>query len=371
MSVISPKTRRRTITVLAVVLVALVAWFGWRASQPTPISLTADFADTTGLYVGNEVQYLGVPIGHVVRIDPEGTYMAVRMNIDASSTIPRNAGAQIMQSALLTDRYVELGPAYTGGPMLASGAVISASHTRSPINIDDLSRAVNDLVNALSTPGATSAANSNIGRLVHAAAQQFGGNGQRVHDLLVSSQAALGTINRNSPDIAVITKNLAELTQILSSRDHSLRDFGVGVSRATAALASQGSGLTQTISAFKQLTDQVQAFVKANKSTLVSSLGRAASVAKTIHAEQADLARIFDLMPTGAENIVRAYDPKLGAIRVELAARNQTIFSSVMRSATCTSYFGSLCSYLVNPQGTGPLDLLFNAAGATIPGSSG
>ncbi|MGN6162019.1 MAG: MCE family protein [Marmoricola sp.] len=371
MSVISSRRTRRTATVVVVVLIGLMAWLGWRSSQPAPITLTADFADTTGLYVGNEVQYLGVPIGHVVRIDPRGTFMAVHMDIDPSSAIPRNAGAQIMQSALLTDRYVELGPAYTGGPRLASGAVIGQSHTRSPINIDDLSRAVNDLVNALSTPGATSAANSSVGRLVHAVATQLGGNGKRIHDLLVSSQSALGTLNRNSPDITVITKNLAELTRILGSRDRSLRDFGVGVSRATAALASQGSGLTETVSALQQLTTQVEIFVKANRSTLVQGLGKAASVARTIHAEQADLARIFDLMPTGAENIVRAYNPKLGALQVELAARNQTIFSSVMRSVTCTSVFGSVCSQLVNPQGTGPLDLLFNAAGAALPGSLG
>lgn len=371
MPVISPRGTRRTVTVIVVVLVALAAWLGWRASQPAPIELTADFTDTTGLYVGNEVQYLGVPIGHVVRIDPRGTFMAVRMDIGPSSTIPRNAGAQIMQSALLTDRYVELGPAYTGGPRLTSGAVIGQSHTRSPINIDDLSRAVNDLVNALSTPGATSASSSSVGRLVHAMATQLDGNGTRIHDLIVSSQAALGTLNRNSPDIAGITKNLAELSRILGSRDQSLRDFGVGVSRATAALASQGSGLTETISAFQQLTEQVDIFVRANRSTLVQGLARAASVAKTIHAEQADLARIFDLMPTGAENIVRAYDPLLGAIRVQLAARNQTIFSSVMRSAFCTSVFGGLCSQLMNPQGTGPLDLLFNAAGAALPGSFG
>lgn len=365
------KGSRRVVGAAVIVAVAVAVWFGWRAMQPAPIALTADFADTTGLYVGNEVQYLGVPIGHVVGIDPRGTYMAVRMQIDSASTIPRDAGAQIMQSALLTDRYVELGPAYTGGPRLVSGAVIAMSHTRSPINIDDLSRAVNDLVNALSTPGATSPSTSNVGRLVHAIATQFDGNGKRVHDLLVSSQKALGTLNANSPDIAAITQNLAELTAILSSRNASLHDFGVGVSQATAALASHGSGLTQTISAFQQLTDQVQSFVRENRTTLVADLTQASSVARTLHAEQGDLARIWDLMPTGAENIVRAYDPKLGAIRVELAARNQTIFSSVMRSATCTSYFGALCSYLMNPQGTGPLDLLFTAALGVLPGSMG
>lgn len=361
--------KRRAILALIVVVLAAVGWFGYRASQPSPITLTADFGDTTGLYVGNQVQYLGVPIGHVTSISPEGTYMAVHMQIDHGSTIPRDAGAQIMQSALLTDRYVELGPAYTGGPLLVSGAVIDQAHTRSPINIDDLSRAVTSLVNALSTPGATSAKNSNIGQLVHAVAGQLDGNGSKIHNLLVSSQAALQTLNTNSPDIAAITKNLAELTTMLKQRDQSLHDFGTGVSQATTALASQGSGLSQAISAFAQLTDQVRTFVAANKTTLVADLGKASSVAATIHAEQNDLARIFDLMPTGAENLVKAYDPSLGAIRVSLAARGQTIFSSVMRNATCKALLSTLCGSLMNDQGTGPLDQLFNAAAGTIPGT--
>lgn len=360
------KSRR----VAAAVIVALVAgavWFGWRASQPSPITLTADFADTTGLYIGNEVQYLGVPIGHVTKIDPEGTYMSVHLEIDHDATIPRDAGAQIMQSALLTDRYVELGPAYTGGPMLTSGAHIVQAKTRSPINIDDLSRAVTQLVDALSTPGATNAQNSNVGQLVHALAGQMDGNGAKFHDMLVASQKALATLNTNSPDIVAITKNLGVLVTMLNERNQSLKDFGHGVAAATQALASQGPALAQTISAFAELTTQVNTFVKTNKSTLLADLRKAASVTQTISAEQADLAKIWDYMPTGAENIVRAYDPVLKAIRVTLALRGQTVFSSVMRSATCKAYLGNICDSLMNAQGTGPLDQLFKAAGMAIP----
>ena len=362
---------KRVIAALVVVIVAAVAWVVVRESRPSPIKLTASFADTTGLYVGNEVQYLGVPIGHIVKISPEGTSMSVHMEIDHDATIPQDASAQIMQSALLTDRYVDLGPVYTGGPLLSSGAHIDIAKTRSPINIDDLSRAVTDLVNALSTPGATSAENSNIGQLTHAIAEQLDGNGAKMRDVLVSSQKALATLNSNSPDIEAITKNLGELTTLVKNRDKSLRNFGHGVTQASSVLASQAPVLTQTIAAFAQLTDEVQKFVAQNKTTLVENLAKAASVAHTIHDEQADLAAIFDLMPTGAENIVRAYDPKLKALRVSLAIRDQTVFSQVMRSATCKAYLGSVCDVLMNAEGTGPLDQILNSALGLIPGSLG
>ena len=58
-------TPRRLAFVLVPVLVlaGAIALFIERGNDRWPV--TADFADTTGVYVGNEVQYLGVPVGEI------------------------------------------------------------------------------------------------------------------------------------------------------------------------------------------------------------------------------------------------------------------------------------------------------------------
>src|SRR3546814_16813683 len=89
----------------------------------------------------------------------------------------------MLQSSLVTDRYIELGPAYTGGPQLASGAHIEATHTRSPANMDQVVASIDDLVNALNstTPGG-----KDVGHLLSVAARTMDDNGARTRDAMVA-----------------------------------------------------------------------------------------------------------------------------------------------------------------------------------------
>ncbi len=53
---------------LLVIALLTVGAVTWRALDgDDTLEVTADFADTTGLYVGNEVDYLGVPVGESSR----------------------------------------------------------------------------------------------------------------------------------------------------------------------------------------------------------------------------------------------------------------------------------------------------------------
>ncbi|MEZ5159629.1 MAG: MlaD family protein [Marmoricola sp.] len=74
---------------LAIVLVA--GFFAIRAlTAPTERTFAADFADTTGVYVGNNVTYLGVPVGKVTKITAQGTTMRVQLKV----TDPEDQAAQ-------------------------------------------------------------------------------------------------------------------------------------------------------------------------------------------------------------------------------------------------------------------------------------
>src|SRR3546814_13384667 len=64
--------------------------------------------------------------------------MEVTLEIDPDSELPAETGATMLQSSPVTDRYIELGPAYTGGPQLASGAHTEATQPRSPANLDQV-----------------------------------------------------------------------------------------------------------------------------------------------------------------------------------------------------------------------------------------
>ncbi len=363
---IGPMTRVRLAVLALAVVLLVVAAVRLPGAGRQSLELSADFADTTGIYVGNEVQYLGVPIGEITGIEPRGPVMRVRMEIDAGTPIPKEAGAEILQSALLTDRYVQLGPAYEGGARLADGAHIDAKHTRSPINLDDVGKAVDNLILALDQTGP---GGRDIGDLLHATAETFDGNGGRVRDLLMTSRQALAAINDKSPDLKAVVSNLAVLATTLGQRDALIRRFTANLATSSQVVADQSASLDQTLRSLEQLTASVTTFVRKNRSKLTTNLRDVAAVAETIRGQQDALAQIFDLMPTGAENIARAFDKERGAIRVQFALRDTLIFSNLVRAQVCASTLGLACAFLFTADGTGALDVLLDAIRDAVPGS--
>lgn len=346
------------------VVAGAIALFGLRGSDRWEV--TADFADTTGVYVGNEVQYLGVPVGEITSISPRGPVMRVHMLVDKNIRIPQDAAAQIMQSALLTDRYVELGPVYKGGPSLQPGANISADHTRSPVSFDDLGKSIDALVVALDRKGPDG---RGIEDVLAVAADNLDGNGERIRRLIVSSRDALASINRKEPDLAAVAKNLNVLAQVLAERDTTVRRFTKNMRDASKIVAGQTDDLDKTLRSLVQLTDEVSHFIHKNRDELRANLGDVATVTRAIRSQQAQLSRVFDYMPMGSENIARAYNPEVHAIGVQLAVRDMAFFSQSVRQAFCTALGGSACVYLTNPDGTGLFDLLLDGLEQQLPGN--
>ena len=122
---------------LVAVLVLLATGCVPDAVRGEKITVTAYFADSAGLFVGNDVGVLGVPIGKVTDIEPDGDRVKVTMEIDADRAVPADAGAVVVARSVATDRYVELTPVYDGGEKLTDGAEIDVERTASPVDFDE------------------------------------------------------------------------------------------------------------------------------------------------------------------------------------------------------------------------------------------
>lgn len=342
----------RPIAIAVVVLVVAAGLLSWRLAQDDPTLVTADFADTTGVYAGNDVLYLGVPVGEITRIEGRGTTMRVHMELDPGTDLPADAGAEILQTSLITDRVVELGPAYVGGPRLASGAHIDVAHTRSPATVDEIARTVSRLTRALNrtTPGGT-----DIGDVIGRAADTLDGNGPRIRRAIVESTEALRTLNAHGGDVQAVVRNLARLTRALSARDASIRSFTSDLASATGVVAEQSGSIGEALTALDNLTAVVTRFTRANREVLGEDLSRAAELAGVVRRRQASLAEAFDTMPTLAENMARAYDPSTERLRVQFSDR-VVFFSPPLRAALCAQLVGDLCRLLVSADGSGALD---------------
>lgn len=79
----------QTRNVVIAVVVALVAAGALVALQQRERQVTAYFSTSTGLYPGDEVKVLGVAVGKVAAIHPEGKKVRVEMDVDADQRFPR------------------------------------------------------------------------------------------------------------------------------------------------------------------------------------------------------------------------------------------------------------------------------------------
>lgn len=373
--------RRRVLLVTAAVLVLVLALssvrlLGWLGGDDDDaMVVTADFADTTGVYVGNEVTYLGVKVGEIVEVEPRGTTMRVVMHLEAGTELPEDAGAQILQGSLVTDRFVELGPAYTGGPTLRDGANITAEHTRSPATVDEIARSIDDLVLALDSDLASGSGRKGVGDALEATATALEGNGPHLRRALAESRDALSTINAKDGDISAVTQNLLTLTEVLADRDRRIRTFTDAAADTTAVLDDQREELVAALEGLDELTALADDFLKDNGDVIGEDLKDLVEVVGVVRGHQDSLEEAFDVMPTMAENFARAYDWDLGRLRVQFAF-SVGPFSSAFRSHTCRVFTESiagdlgttLCGALFNRAGTGALDGLFDGIYNGLPG---
>lgn len=374
-------TRRRVLAAAGAVVVLalllsgarLLGWLG--GHDPDDLVVTADFADTTGVYVGNDVTYLGVKVGEIVRIEPRGAAMRVVMHLAPQTRIPREAGAEILQGSLVTDRYVELGPAWTEGPILASGAHIAADRTRAPATVDEIAKAIDDLVLALDG-GPDGRHGKSLGDVLAATATTLDGNGPHLRAALAESRDALAMVNAKDGDLTAVVDNLVALVGVLTERDGRIRDFTTAAADTAEVLADQRQELGATLDSLDDLTRLANRFLKQNGDVLGEDLKGLADVVALVRSRQDSLAEAFDTMPTMAENFARAYDWDLGRLRVQFAF-SAGPFSAAFRDHSCRVFAQALagdtgtrlCGLLFTGQGTGLLDPLLDGVYDGLPGA--
>jgi phospholipid/cholesterol/gamma-HCH transport system substrate-binding protein len=127
-------TRLRLLApVLALSLAGATAGCGLFSDSGAPKHLTAHFARTVGLYKHSDVRVLGVRIGQVTAIKPEGRTVRVEMEYDGKYKLPVDAKAVVVAPSIVSDRYVQIIPVWMSGVALPPLFDLSLDGTADPV----------------------------------------------------------------------------------------------------------------------------------------------------------------------------------------------------------------------------------------------
>lgn len=143
---------RRRIALIALAVAAALVVAGalwWVFTRAGTTTVTAYFDKAVGIYEGSDVRVLGVEVGSVTSVEPQGEIVKVDMRVDRGVDIPADARAVQITPSVVADRYVQLTPAYSGGETMSNGAVIDRERTATPVEVDELYASIDELARAL------------------------------------------------------------------------------------------------------------------------------------------------------------------------------------------------------------------------------
>lgn len=295
------RLRLALVGVLAVA-VAAGAVLGVRAATATPtMTIHAELAEAPGIYRGNHVDVLGIPVGTVTAVTPHRGAVDVTMAVPRALAVPAKADAILEAPDVVSDRYIELSPVYRGGPRLAPGSTIPLRRTAVPLSLDQILNTFDQLAVALGPNGANR--HGAVAQLVKELATQLNGNGPALHSTITSLGAALGALRGKGPSLTQLLDNLGSLTAALSKADTTYQQFIGSASSVATTLADDRSSLAAALSNLQQALSQVSAFVQQNGSALSAGIGNLQQTIGALHQDQQQLASAWDLAPLALQNV--------------------------------------------------------------------
>lgn len=350
----SRANRRAAMSVIYVLVLMLVVAFAlwWFTMGPTGTKITAYFSKAVGVYAGSEVKVLGVGVGTIDSVTPQGDRVRVEMTVDDGVEIPRDAQAVVVAPSLVSDRYVQLTPAYESGPLMTSGTVIPLDRTATPVELDDLTNSVNDLATALGPNGANE--NGALSNVLDTAAANLAGNGELFNQTIQQLSAAAEALSDSRGDLFTTVDNLNTFTTMLAESDAQVRTFNDQLAGVSGFLADDRDDLGTALNSLGIALTEVQGFIADNKDMISTNIANLTGVTQALVDQRAALAEILDVAPLAMSNFLNTYDAASASFAIrgnlnELTYPPVLLLCRILKASTPTQLpatLSDLCAQL-------------------------
>ena len=198
--------------------------------------VSADFADSGGIFKGAEATYRGITVGRVEALVLKKDGVLVQVRLNRGTEIPKDTQAVVENRSAVGEQYIDFQPRTASGPMLTAGSVVPRADTRSPVRIDNLLLHLDQTVQSVDR--------KQLGIVVDELGNAFVDGGADLQRLLDSGDAltkaasealpqtiklindgkiVLDTQKATSGNIKDFSKNFADLSETLQGSDADLR----------------------------------------------------------------------------------------------------------------------------------------------------
>lgn len=283
-------------------------------------NLVAYFDNSNGIFVGDEVRIVGVPVGEIDKIEAEPLRVKISFWLDDQYKVPADAKAVILSPSLVTSRAIQLTPAYTSGPVITDNTAIPQERTAVPVEFDDFRQQLQKLNDALqpTQPGGVSP----LGALVNTTADNLRGQGTNIRDTIIKLSQAISALGDHSNDLFSTLKNLSILVSALQGSADLLAQLNQNLATVTNLVANDPHEVGDAVRDLSNLAGDLSSFVSDNRESLGTTSDKLASVSAALKDSIPDIKEILHVAPNTLQNFINIYQPAQGTLSGALSVNN-------------------------------------------------
>ncbi len=262
--------------------------------------VTVFFERAVSLFEGSEVRVLGLPAGTVDDVEVVGDQVRVEITVDDDVPVPADVQATIVPLSLIGERYVQLFPAYTGGPRLEDGAVIPLERTTVPVEVDEALRALRDFLDDLNPDGSR--------RLTENLASDLDGQGETINDTIREIADVTRDFGAKSEELGRIIDNFDDFTRTLLTREDQIGEVLDDFAVVTGVLAEERDRLGNIVTNLATFAANAKDLVDEHGEDLGDDLEVLEHVAQAIRANIDSVDQLLAAGPITASGLKEAVD---------------------------------------------------------------
>ncbi|QTI68340.1 MCE family protein [Gordonia polyisoprenivorans] len=295
-------------------IVAGVLW--WAFSLIGTTKVTATFHRSVGIYEGTDVRVLGVSVGKVDSVEPDGDSVKVTMTVDRGVDLPADVKAVQIIPSVVADRFVQLTPAYSGGPKAGKDVTLGLDRTMVPVEIDQVYSSVQKLSEALGPDGANS--KGAVSQLITTGADNLQGNGEKLGAAIENLSKASTTLSDSHGDLFDTVKNLNTFVGALRENDTQVRQFNTQMADFNSFLAGERQQLATALNKLSIALGDVAGFIQDNREQIGQTLKDLQPTTQALLDTKTSLKEILTVLPLTLSNLINAYDAESGTLAMRL-----------------------------------------------------
>ena len=288
--------RKRLLVIGAIIVAAALAIGGFIYSEVRSHldtkHYTAQFKSAAGIFEDNLITVLGMPVGRVSKVTPKQGYVEVEFTVDGDVKVPKEVKAVALQTAILTDRQIELQPVYREGEELPSGSTIGLGQTVVPVEFD----AVLDTLDT----GLKSIPRDDLKTAVDESYTAFGGLGPEISRFVKGSTALATDARKNLDQLTGLVDQSKPVLDSQADTSGAIQQWAAHLDSITGQLQQQDQAVAGVINKGAPAADEVRALFDRLQPTLPIVLANLVSLGEVAITYQPNLEQLLVLLPQGA-----------------------------------------------------------------------